>query len=67
MELMEKYQKPVVFSVWVSDEVKSGDVYKKMLQNHLIPYPTPDRAAKALASLVEYSEYLGVAKRRQEW
>ena len=67
MELMEKYQKPVVFSVWVSDEVKSGDVYKKMVQNHLIPYPTPDRAAKALASLVEYSEYLGVAKRRQEW
>lgn len=59
MELMKKYQKPVVFSVWVSDEVKSGDVYKKMVQNHLIPYPTPDRAVKALAHLVRYSRYLG--------
>lgn len=62
MGLMREYQKPVVFSVWVSDEVKSGDVYKKMVQDHLIPYPTPDKAAKALAQLVRYSEYLSIAR-----
>ena len=59
MELMRKYQKPVVFSAWVSDEVKSGIVYEKMVQNHLIPYRTPERAVEALSHLVRYSEYLG--------
>ena len=58
-ELMAVYQKPVVFSVWVSDEVRSGDVYRMMVRNHLAPYPTPDRATRALARLVQYSEYLG--------
>jgi acyl-CoA synthetase (NDP forming) len=65
MELMKRYQKPVVLSVWATSEVKSGELYRKLERNHLIPYPTPDRAAKALARLVEYSEYLGVAGRRQ--
>ena len=61
MGLMREYQKPIVLSVWVGDEVKNGDVYKTLVRNHLVPYPTPDRAAKALARLVEYSEYRGVA------
>jgi acetyltransferase len=62
IDLMKKYQKPIVYSVWISDEVKSGIVYKKMVQNHVIPYPTPERAVRALARLVEYSEYRGIAK-----
>jgi len=62
MELMKQYQKPVVLSVWVTDDVKSGGLYKKLEENYLTPYPTPDRAAKALARLVEYSEYLGIAR-----
>ncbi len=62
MQLMQKYQKPIVLSAWISNEVKSGKVYKKMQENQLIPYPTPDRAAKALAQLVKYSEYLGIAR-----
>ncbi len=60
MELMKRYQKPVVLSVWVTNEVKDGPLYKKLAQNHLVPYPTPDRAAKALARLAEYGEYRGV-------
>ncbi len=59
MGIMKKYKKPILFSVWISDEVKSGIVYRKMVQNHLIPYPTPERAVKALSHLVRYSEYLG--------
>ena len=58
---MKSYQKPVVFSAWATDEVKDGELYKKLQHDQLLPYPTPDRAAKALARLVEYSEYLGVA------
>jgi len=63
MELMKRYQKPVVLSVWVTGEVKNGDLYRKLEHNHMIPYPTPDRAARALSGLVRYSEYLGVARR----
>jgi acyl-CoA synthetase (NDP forming) len=63
MELMRRYQKPVVLSVWINDEVKSGGLYKKLWDNYLRPYPTPDRAARALARLVAYSEYLGIARR----
>jgi len=62
MELMKRFKKPVVLSAWVNSEVKGSELYKKLEGNYLTPYPTPDRAAKALARLVEYSEYLGVAK-----
>jgi len=62
MELMKEYQKPVVLSVWVTGEVRSGDLYRKLEHSHMVPYPTPDRAARALARLVQYSEYLGVAR-----
>jgi acyl-CoA synthetase (NDP forming) len=62
MELMKRYEKPVILSVWVTDDVKSGELYKKLERNYLTPYPTPDRAAKAMARLVEYSEYLGIAR-----
>ena len=35
--------------------------YRKMKDNYLLPYPTPERAARSLARLVEYSSYLGIA------
>lgn len=56
-------EKPVVLSVWVTGEVKNGDLCRKLEHNHMIPYPTPDRAARAPSRLVQYSEYLGVARR----
>jgi len=63
MELMKRYQKPVILSAWVNSEVKGSELYKKLEGNYLTPYPTPDRAAKALARLVEYSEHLGLARK----
>jgi acyl-CoA synthetase (NDP forming) len=63
MELMKRYKKPVILSAWVNSEVKGSELYKKLERNYLTPYPTPDRAAKALARLVEYSEYLGLARK----
>jgi acyl-CoA synthetase (NDP forming) len=64
MELMKLHRKPVILSAWVEHEVKDSRLYKKLEENHLTPYPTPDRAAKALSRLVEYSEYLGVVRKR---
>ena len=63
MELMKRHRKPVILSAWVEHEVKDSRLYKKLENNYLTPYPTPDRAAKALSRLVEYSEYLGVVRK----
>jgi hypothetical protein len=41
--------------------VKGSQLYAKLRASGLLPYPTPDRAARALARLVEYSESRGVA------
>ncbi len=62
LELMKRYQKPVILSAWVNSEVKGSELYKKLSSSYLRPYPTPDRAAKALSRLMEYSEYRGVAR-----
>ncbi len=61
-ELMKTYQKPAVFCNLAIPTQKRGELYKKLEQSYDIPFPTPERAAKALAHLVEYSEYLGVAR-----
>jgi len=63
MELMKHYPKPVILSSWVNNEVKGSELYRKLERNYLVPYPTPNRAAKALARLVEYSGYRGIARR----
>jgi acyl-CoA synthetase (NDP forming) len=62
IELMKKYQKPVVFTTMVSDAVRRGGVYDKLEQNYLTPCSTPEMAAKVLAHLVRYSEYMGILK-----
>ena len=63
IELMKRYQKPVILSAWVNSEVKDSELYKKLLGSYLTPFSMPDRAAKALARLTEYSGYRGVARR----
>jgi acyl-CoA synthetase (NDP forming) len=57
-----KYSKPVVFCAMGIPIVKQGEVYKWLEQNYLVPYPTPERGAKALSRLVEFSEYRGVSR-----
>jgi acyl-CoA synthetase (NDP forming) len=61
-EMRGKHTKPVVFCAMGIDIVRQGEVYRWLEQNYLVPYPTPERGAKALSRLVEYSEYLGVSK-----
>ena len=64
MELMNRYQKPVVMANMGIPTTRKGEVYRKLERNCVPPYLTPERAAKALAHLVEYSEYLGIARGR---
>ena len=57
-EMMATYGKPVVFCSMGIAAVRQGEVYRYLEQNHLVPFATPHRAAKALARFVEYGEYL---------
>ena len=59
LEYRERYRKPVVIARTVSAVMfeETGKVAEKMREHLLTPYPSPERAAKALARLVEYSEF----------
>jgi acyl-CoA synthetase (NDP forming) len=62
VELMDRYQKPVVLAHNGIPTVRQGELYDWLQRSHLVPYLTPERAAKALARLADYSEYLQLAK-----
>jgi acyl-CoA synthetase (NDP forming) len=64
IELMQKHRKPVIFITMISGAKKRGIIFRKLRQNYLEPYPSGEKAAKVLAHLVRYSEYLGVARKR---
>ncbi|MFC2005869.1 acetate--CoA ligase family protein [Chloroflexota bacterium] len=57
-EYIEKYQKPVIISSYVTEAMKRSSMFKKLKENGILIYPTPERAVKVLAHLVEYSRYL---------
>ncbi len=57
-EYIEKCQKPVIISSYVTEEMKRSAMFKKLKENGILIYPTPERAVKVLAHLVEYSRYL---------
>jgi acyl-CoA synthetase (NDP forming) len=63
-EMIVKLGKPIVFSSVGLNVTRQGEVYGKMEENYLVPYPTPERAAKALAHLAWYSEYLNCFENR---
>jgi acyl-CoA synthetase (NDP forming) len=64
IELMREYKKPVIFVTMVWGAKRRGKVFRKLKRNYLEPYHTPEKAAKVLAHLVRYSEYLGVARKK---
>ena len=63
IELMRRHQKPILFVTQVIGAARRGRAYRKLKENHLTFYPIPERAARTLRHLVEYSEYLGIARR----
>ncbi len=60
-DYMDKYQKPVIAFGRVTEAMKSSPVYDKMREHGFVLYPTPERAVKVLAHLVEYSRYLSTS------
>jgi acetyltransferase len=62
IELMGKHQKPILFVTHVTGAATRGLASRKLKENHLNFYSIPERAARALRHLVEYSEYLGIAR-----
>ncbi len=62
IELMRKYQKPILFVTQVIGAAKRGRAYSKLKENNLNFYSIPERAVRTLRHLVEYSEYLGIAR-----
>jgi len=57
-EYIDKYQKPVIVSGRITENMKSSPIFNKLRESGVPMYPTPERAAKVLAHLVEYSRYL---------
>ena len=57
-DYMDKYQKPVIISTHLSETMRSSPIYSKLKEKGVLMYPTPERAVKVLAHLVEYSRYL---------
>jgi len=56
IELIEKTRKPMMIAALSSSSESEG---VRILEEHGVPvYDTPERAAKALAKLAEYGEYL---------
>ncbi len=60
LEHRARHGKPVVIARTVSGAIveETSKVAEKMKRELLTPYPSPERAAGALARLVEYSEFL---------
>jgi len=57
-EYMDKYQKPVIIFGRTPFGMDNSPVFKKLRENRVSLYPSPERAAKVLAHLVQYSRYI---------
>jgi len=57
-EYMDKYKKPVLIFGMNPTMLQESPIYSKLREKGLMIYPSPERAAKTLAHLVQYSKYL---------
>lgn len=64
IEVMKKHRKPILFTSQVTGAARRGKAYNMLKRSCLSFYSNPERAARTLARLVEYSEYLGIAPAR---
>ncbi len=59
IEYIDKYKKPIIVtSLMMTPEMRQAPVHKKLVENGIITYPTPERSAKVLHHLCWYAEYL---------
>ena len=65
VELIDKYNKPIIVTSMA--DVAMSDAARVLEDNGITNIPSPERGAKAMASLVDYSEYLrGLGKRKRK-
>ena len=57
-EYMDKFRKPVIVASHITEALRSSPVFDKLKEHGVIMYPTPERGARVLAHLVQYSRYL---------
>jgi acyl-CoA synthetase (NDP forming) len=57
-EYMDKYQKPVFIYGMNPSMLQDSPIYTKLREKGLAIYPSPERAAKTLSHLVQYSRYI---------
>ncbi|MBM2825147.1 MAG: CoA binding protein [Dehalococcoidales bacterium] len=58
---IDKYRKPVIMTSFVTPALRSSPVFAKLKEHGILIQPTPERAARVLSHLVEYSRYLSHA------
>jgi acyl-CoA synthetase (NDP forming) len=58
LQMMDRWRKPVIFTVGVTGAGSHGRVPKRLRRSLRNLYSTPEAGAKVLARLAEYSEYL---------
>ena len=62
IEFMDKSQKTLIICNIFNEALRNSEALRKLHENGILIYPTPERAAKVLAHLVNYSQYLGTCK-----
>jgi len=60
IEHMGTYKKPIIIVGKIPDEMKDMPLFTKLTSAGVLFQPTPERAAKLLAYLVEYNRYLRI-------
>ncbi|MDY6834719.1 MAG: CoA-binding protein [Chloroflexota bacterium] len=59
LDYMDRYQKPIIIiGLMATHEAKHTPVFKKLEDNGILWYPTPERAAKVVGHLVQYSRHI---------
>ena len=61
-EHMDRLQKPIILLQPVTENFRNSQTFKMLQEKGFLFYPNPERAAKALAHLMEYSEHVGVCR-----
>ncbi|HEY4715727.1 MAG TPA: CoA-binding protein [bacterium] len=67
IELWKRLNKTVICAsdIMLSDDFQKNEALKLLIDNGIFVYPTPDRAAKAVARLCWYAEYLRRREKQQ--
>jgi len=58
IKIMDELQKPLIICNIFNDALRNSEVLHRLRKNGILIYPTPERAAKVLSHIINYSQYL---------